>query len=211
MGYNNAQHDRMLGNVIQIGRIKDVDAAQGLVTVDLDGPVTGWIPWIQKRSGDDKEWSVPSAGEQVAIAAPSGELSAAFVIGSLSSDSNPNAGDSADKPRTVYSDGTVVEYDKASHTMTIDTSASSGTVIIKCNTATIQADTSVTIDTPDTTCTGNLTVAKSLTMGGGGGTANFTGNVAFQGGSITHEGKNIGATHTHTGVQTGGGSTGQVS
>lgn len=181
MSYNNAQHDRMLANVIQIGRIKAVDAAQGLVTVDLDGPVTGWIPWIQRRSGDDKEWHVPSEGEQVAIAAPSGELVGAFVIGSLSSDANPNAGDSANKPRTVYSDGTVVEYDKASHTMTIDTSASSGTVIIKCNSATIEAGESVTIDTPDTTMTGNLTIAKSLTMGSGGGTATINGNVNVEG------------------------------
>lgn len=177
MNYNNTQHDRMIGNAIQIGRIAEVDAAKGLVKVDLDGPVTDWIPWLQRRAGDDRDWSVPSVGEQVAIAAPSGELSGAFVIGSLSQDTHPNAGDSADKPRTVYSDGTVVEYNKASHTLTIDTSASSGTVIIKCNTATVEAAASVTIDTPETTCTGNLTVAKSLNVGAEGGTATVHGDM----------------------------------
>lgn len=207
MSYNNAQHDRMIGNTLQIGRIKEVDAASGLVTVDLDGLVTGWIPWLQRRAGDDREWSVPSEGEQVVIGAPSGDLANAFIFGSLNQDAYPNAGDSADKPRTVYSDGTVVEYDKASHTMTIDTSASSGSVIIKCNSATIEAAANVTIDAPDTTCTGNLTVAKSLNVGAGGGTATVQGNVEFTGGTVKHNGKNIGDTHVHSGVQTGGGNT----
>lgn len=41
-------------------------------------------------------------------------------------------------------------------------------------------------------------------LGGGGNTVNITG-------TIYNNGKNIGSTHTHTGVQTGGGTTGQVS
>lgn len=203
MNYNNTQHDRMIGNTIQIGRIAEVDAAKGLVKVDLDGPVTSWIPWLQRRAGDDRDWSVPSVGEQVAIAAPSGELSGAFVIGSLNQDAHPNAGDSADKPRTVYSDGTVVEYNKASHTLTIDTSASSGTVIIKCNTATVEAAASVTIDTPETTCTGNLTVAKSLNVGTEGGTATVHGDMNSTG-TITAAIDVVGGGKSLTGHTNGG-------
>ena len=110
----------------------------------------------------------------------------------------------------AYADGTVIEYNKTSHTLSIDTSAASGMVLIKCNAATIEAVSSVTIDAPNTTCTGNLSVAKSLTMGAGGGTATITGNVAISGGTLTHNGKNIGDNHQHTGVQTGGGNTGGV-
>jgi hypothetical protein len=36
----------------------------------------------------------------------------------------------------------------------------------------------------------------------------MTGNFAFVGSSLTHNGKNIGSTHAHSGVTTGGGDTG---
>lgn len=42
------------------------------------------------------------------------------------------------------------------------------------------------------------------------GPMQFTGNAAFSGGSVTHNGKDIGATHKHGGVQAGGGQTGGV-
>jgi len=66
------------------------------------------------------------------------------------------------------------------------------------------------MDAPNTVCTGNLTVAKSLSMGGSGGTATLKGNVAMSGGTLTHDGKNIGESHKHSGVQTGGGNSGGV-
>lgn len=39
-------------------------------------------------------------------------------------------------------------------------------------------------------------------------TIKLTGNVEITGGTITHDGKNIGKTHTHTGVTTGSGTSG---
>jgi len=82
---------------------------------------------------------------------------------------------------------------------------------VKTQTATVDASTSVTIKTPNTTCTGNLTVQGSISYGAGmtgAGGANVTGGMAITGGSLSHNGKNIGSTHTHTGVQTGPGTTG---
>ena len=66
-------------------------------------------------------------------------------------------------------------------------------VIVNCETAEVNASSSVTVDTPDTEVTGNLKV---------GGNAEFTGS------SVTHNGKNIGQLHTHLGVETGSGSSG---
>ncbi|AWM87372.1 phage baseplate assembly protein V [Microvirga sp. 17 mud 1-3] len=208
MSYAGTDTDRRLGNVISIGRIKAVDPAKGLAQVDMDGPDTDWIPWATARAGGDRTYWCPEVGEQVVVAAPSGELGNAVIIGCLFQDAHPEPADSADTHRTVYADGTVVEYDRAAHAMKIDVSASSGTVTVICKTATVQASESVTIDTPETTCTGNLTVAKSLTMGGGGGSVNITGPVAINGPTLTHNGKEVGSTHTHSGVQSGGSSTG---
>jgi hypothetical protein len=84
----------------------------------------------------------------------------------------------------------------------------------------------VTLDTPTTNCTGNLNVTGTTTTGGlvstgaaGGGGATITGAVTVNGattlngnlattGTLTNNGKSVGSTHTHSGVQTGGGTTG---
>lgn len=59
-----------------------------------------------------------------------------------------------------------------------------GNVVINCSNATINSD--------NTTINGNTSI---------------NGNVAIAGGSLTHNGKNVGSDHTHGGVQTGGGNT----
>ena len=51
----------------------------------------------------------------------------------------------------------VIEYDKTSSTLLIDASASGGHVVIQCNSAQIQAESTITMDAPNTICTGNLT------------------------------------------------------
>lgn len=61
-------------------------------------------------------------------------------------------------------------------------------VIANCNTATVNASEQATIQSPETTITGNLTVG---------------GNVALNGGSVTHGGVNIGKTHKHGNVSAG--------
>ncbi|MEY8688432.1 MAG: hypothetical protein AB9M53_00950 [Leptothrix sp. (in: b-proteobacteria)] len=77
--------------------------------------------------------------------------------------------------------------------------------------ATVHAST-VTIDAPSTTCTGSLTVAGLLTYGGGlsgsgGSGATMSGNLTISGGNVTADGIGL-KTHHHSGVQTGGGTTG---
>lgn len=72
---------------------------------------------------------------------------------------------------------------------------------------TIKTPVSITNDTPNTYCTGNLTVAKSLLTGTEGGDATVNGPVHFIGPSVRHNDKNIGDTHNHGGIQPGGSNT----
>jgi hypothetical protein len=58
--------------------------------------------------------------------------------------------------------------------------------------------TAIVVDTPSFT----------LQNSAGTETASMNGNYAFVGTTLTHNGKNIGSTHVHTGVTTGGGDTG---
>lgn len=78
----------------------------------------------------------------------------------------------------------------------------------------IYAPGGTTIDTPDTLNTGTLTTEGLLTYqdglsgtGGGNGTS-ISGNLVHTSGSITSLGKKIDGSHTHSGVQPGGGNTG---
>lgn len=79
----------------------------------------------------------------------------------------------------------------------------------------LKAPTLVTIDAPDTIITGKLEVQGLLSFysgmngsgGGGGGTINVVGNVSFTG-LLANNGKAVGSTHTHSGVQPGSGTSG---
>lgn len=73
--------------------------------------------------------------------------------------------------------------------------------------------TKVLIDAPATEVTGSLTVDGLLTYKNGIAGVAGTGNNTIAGGlsttgSLTNDGKDVGSTHTHSGVTTGGGSTG---
>ncbi|QOE32743.1 baseplate spike protein [Achromobacter phage Mano] len=217
MSYQNTEADRRLSNIVRLGTIESLDEGGATVTVNLgDGLTTTSLPWVTLRAGPDRTWWAPEPGEQVVVLSPSGDLAQGVVLPAVYQDAHPAPANSKDVHRVEYQDGSVVQYDRAAHQLLVDVSAASGSVLIICNTATVQAAESVTIDTPETTCTGNLTVQKKLTyLGGmagsnntGGKAATITGGINFQGGELTHDGKNVGSTHTHSGVQPGGGNTG---
>lgn len=211
MSYAATETDRRLGNIISIGRIVSVDPSKALARVDMDGPVTDWIPWSVARAGGDRTWWCPSIGEQAIVASPGGELGNAVIIGFLYQDAFPEPSDDPSIHLTQYEDGSIVEYNKSTKRLTVN--VGSGDVLVVCSKATVQASTEVTLDTPTTFCTGNLQVAKSLTMGGAGESASITGNVSIQGsldasgGSFTHNGVNVGSDHKHGGVLSGGSDT----
>lgn len=204
--YDLTEMNRSISNMIRVGNIRAVDVANARVRVAFGGCVSDWLPWGTSRAGNRRDWTAPNVGEQVMVFCPFGDPTQAVVGPSIFQDDFSAPATSADQDTTVYPDGTTVDYNSATNTLTV-TVAGSGNVVINCKVATVKADTSVTIDTPETTCTGNLTVKKSFTMGQEGGSATMKGNVAIEGGSLTHNGKNVGSTHTHGGVQSGGSNT----
>jgi phage baseplate assembly protein gpV len=115
--------------------------------------------------------------------------------------------------RAAFADGSTVDYNSVSNTLTVNVSGA-GNVILNSANVTVNASNQVTLNTPHTICKGQLTVEGAFTYlagmvgsGGGANSAQITGGVAFSGGELIHNGKNIGATHTHGNVQNGNGST----
>lgn len=131
---------------------------------------------------------------------------------------------------TVYTADAEVNVDNSTvvNTNTATVNADSS-VEVNTATATVNATATTTVTCPQSTFIGNLTVTGLFTylagMTGYGGVSGSTringnitletgdlevqsGDVAFAGGALTHNGINVGSAHTHSGVVVGGDNTG---
>lgn len=203
-----SETERVLANMIRVGVVSALDEANARVQVNVGGLTTSWLPWITSRAGATRTWSAPRAGEQVMVLAPYGDTTQAVVLPAIYQDDHPAPAASQAVERVEFPDGTFVDYNSETNTLNIDV-AGNAKVIVNCKEATINAATSVTLNTPQTTCKGKLTVEGLLTYmagmvgsGGTGASAAITGNVAITG-TLTNNGKTVGSTHTHSDPQGG--------
>jgi phage baseplate assembly protein V len=220
-GYALGEVDRRLGNVVRIGTVAQIDHATGQVKVDLGDLVTDWIPWATPRAGEDRIWTTPDVGEQVVVASP-GEPSQGVVIGSLFQTAHPQNGNQGKDRRITFSDGTVVEFDRTGSVLNVQVNPAGSirlniggtTLLLEDGQATLTTPL-LLVDAPQSTFSGNVLVEGQLTyqggMSGSGGVTSVSGNAEFSGGTMTHNAKNIGASHTHTNVQPGVGTSGPPS
>lgn len=219
--------ERRTANQIRLGTVLAVDHAKARVRIKSGEIESAWLPWSTGRaSGAKRRWDPPEVGEQVVMLAPTGDLRQAVVLTGVYQSSAAAPSASPDKDSTVYSDGTVIEYDRAAHALVADLQGTKlfadrnkieltigGTVLTLTAAGTTLTTAQLTVDAPQSTFTGNVTVQGLLAYqggmtGSGGSGAAINGPLAVTGGTVTHDGKNIGSTHTHSGVQTGGGTTG---
>jgi phage baseplate assembly protein V len=115
MSFDVTELDRRLSNLIRFGTVQEADYANARVRVKAGDILTGWLPWLTRRAGGDIIWHAPEIGEQVMVLSPSGELNQGVVMTSLYQALMPPPVNTPDKHHTVYSDGAVIEYDRASH------------------------------------------------------------------------------------------------
>lgn len=191
-----AESNRRLENLIRLGKIKTVNPSQPIptVTVDLVDMVTDEIRFITTRSGKDKTWDPPSIGEEVIVFSPCGELGLGIAIGGFYNDANPAPSADPNLKLRMFEDGCVISYDIATHHL--------AAILPGGGKATLTADGGVTVN-GDTTINGNLQVNGSQTVTG---TSLAKGSLTCEG-DVTASGISL-KTHTHSGVQTGGGNTG---
>lgn len=153
-----------LSNMIRLGTVMAVQPLPPRVRVMSGDIQTDWIRWGEQRAGADiSTWTPPSKGEQVVLLCPEGDIAQAIVICSLPSDDQPPAGSATGLQRTRYADGTQVDYDSNTSTLTVH--AGAGGLSIVVGTAGLQASDSITLDTPTITCTGAVEVAGDATIG----------------------------------------------
>ena len=145
---------RRLANVVRAGVVTALDLVNARARVKFaeeDDALTGWLPWMAARAGDDAAWWAPDVGEQVLLLASSGELHNAVILGALYSDAHPAPSSDPDKHLVRYSDGAEIEYDRANHVLR----------------AVLPAGGAAEIEAPDgVTISGDLMVTGDVTISG---------------------------------------------
>ncbi len=172
---------RLIHNLVRLGTIANVDHARARVRVATGEITTAWLPWLEERAGTTRTWNPPTVGEQVVVFAPGGDMASAVVLAGLYRTQHPAPSDSADVWHAVMPDGAVIEYDHAASHLQATLPGS----------ATLDAQGDVTVTTP----------AALTATAGGGATLNadtvINGTLAINGGSVTHNGTDIGDSHQH--------------
>lgn len=202
---------RAVRDIIRIGVVAEVDTTLGLCRVQSGELVTDWLHWLTSRAGSSRTWWAPSVGEQVLLLSLGDELDTGLVLPGIYSDDFPAPSASPQAYHVSFSDGAVLEYEQETGALTVsgvqtaDISAATSISATAPN-VTVTASSKITLDTPEVVCTNKLTTGSLEVQKGGA----MAGDITHTGGAFTSNGVQV-DTHTHGGVQAGGGNTGKPS
>lgn len=185
------------------GIVREVDANRGLARVeftDHDGMLSWWLNVNQEVASDSKSYSMPEVGAQVNCLTDE-RCEEGTILGAMYSDVDRPPTNNANLVMKHMKGGRKEVYDKESGSYHVQQDAS----------YTIEVGAAKVIITPNSISL--LVGGVGLVIGGEGtvkSTGNFVhqGNAHFDGGSLRHKDKNVGSDHHHTGVEPGGGQTG---
>lgn len=121
--------ERRVANMVRYGVVHEVDHANKRVKIKSGEIVTAWLKWpASSASSFKRTWTPPATGEQVVLLSPTGDMRQATILPGMYQNSYDAPSTAPNTDVTTYSDGTKVEYNAQTHTLTID---SAGHVIIK--------------------------------------------------------------------------------
>lgn len=96
----------LLGDLLRFGTVATVDLAAATATVacgDVVSPPLHWLQW----AGEFRLWSPPSAGEQVLLICPEGDIAGGVILRGLNSAAFPAPGSDAN-PQLHGKDGLII-------------------------------------------------------------------------------------------------------
>lgn len=216
----------VLQNLIRVGTVTELDGQRALARVvfpDRDNMPSYWLSVMVRNTLKNADYWMPDIDEQVlCLFLPVG-MENGFIVGSYYTTRTAPPADTGNKRVIKFEDGTVIEYDRESHTLKADvqgdaeitTTGKLDATVGATLTATVAGDTTVT--TPQLILNGNLVVNGTASVTGAatvGGLAvtGAAGGAAVTGDIVATGDVKAGAisltTHTHGGVSTGSGSTG---
>lgn len=191
-------------DLIKVGEVSSVDLEKCTARVvfdDEDSLVSYDLQILQRNTYENQDYQMVHPGEDVVCLFLGPGQEDGFIIGSFYAGEIKPPEASLDRRTVVFSDGTRVCYDRAEHKLTVTIEGTEvvfnrqdgsitvpNAVTINCTTATVNASSGITLDTPKTDVTGVLNVAGLITgkgglavSGGGGAAVTVTGNMKLQG------------------------------
>lgn len=168
------------------GIVREVDGKRGLARVefpDEDGVASWWLSVNSAFTGSSKSYAMPEVGSQVACLTDArGEEG--LIMGAIYSEKDAPPSNDPNEIAQVLAGGREERYNKQTGEMFIKQTAPLTVEIGEAKAVIAPASIALSVG------------GVSLTISAGG--------VAIKGGALTHEGKNVGATHMHGGVKAGG-------
>jgi phage baseplate assembly protein V len=194
----------ILPDLIKIGEVSSVDPEKCTARVvfdDEDSLVSYDLQILQRNTYENQDYQMVHPGEDVVCLFLGPGQEDGFIIGSLYAGEIKPPEASIDRRTVVFSDDTRVCYDRQEHKLTVTIEGTEivfnrqdgsitvpNAVTINCTTATVNASSSVTLDTPKTDITGVLNVTGLITgkgglavSGGGGAAVTVSGNMNLEG------------------------------
>lgn len=193
MSYATAEHDRMIAAMLIPCYVVAVDLAASppACRVSTGKWTSAWVRWHSVAAGKARHWRSPSLGEQGVLFNPSGQAGMGTFVPGLYGDAGapPDNRDHVEVWR--FDDGGSLVYDWQAKSYTITLPSGTVTIAVGGSTAVV-TDSAITAKAEAITLTGKIKIE---------------GEVTINGASLTHNGINVGSTHTHKGVTPGAGTT----
>lgn len=126
-----AELERQQENTIRVGTVHAVNYAAAVAQVLIASVITTPRPWITQRAGGDRSWWAPEAGEQVVLLSPSGDFNQGIILPAIYTATAGAPASSPDVRRDAFSDGFVIEHDRAANHTVLNAWDSEGTIEIR--------------------------------------------------------------------------------
>lgn len=192
-------------SLIKIGEISSIDPTKCTARVvfdDEDGIVSYDLPVLQRNTLKNHDYAMPDVGEDAIVLFLGEGQEDGVILGSIYAGEVTPPEPTENRRTVVFEDGTRVCYDRSEHKLTVTIEGTEivfnrqdgsitvpNAVTINCTTATVNASSGITLDTPKTDVTGVLNVAGLITgkgglavSGGVGSAVTVSGNMKLQGG-----------------------------
>ena len=175
------------GAIVRFGTIVSVFLGSAECEVECGDVRTARIPFFAGRAGATRIWSPPTVGEQVLLVCPGGDIEAAVAVPGIPQDAFPPPGNTL-RELIEFSDGAQIAYDPEGHSLEALLPAGA--------TARIEASGGITL-IGDIAIDGTLSVTKDVSIDGQLAAAGDVkaGNISLK-------------THIHSGVTSGGATSG---
>lgn len=197
---------RRVANMVVVGKISHVDHKNARYRVKSGNLISDWIPDTQARAGKTCSYEGRDVGEQVVVISSSGDLSQGVIVGSIHTDAN-QAADKGSIHRTIYPDGTTLEYDDEQNTYGIHIKSGGKFILTISDGVSLKGEGGkLELTAPD----GIKVFSESdLSLSADGNISlKASGGISLHSSELTHNGTNVGKTHVHGGVYSGGSMTG---